>query len=245
MHVGRKRTVPELRWAGVVEARHEVVAVTEARCVPSRTWCRDHLPAHARAPDAPVVGGIVAPALPAAPAETGLYFCEYGRFARAPIEPRVTELSLANLAYKRSDLLAEADLLARGVWDTAIHERWLSRGRPLYLCAATVVFENSMDVPTMLRQRFQYGRGYAAQRTHDAPAIRRLAFAAGSVVLPALLTWRVGRSAEGTIDSGGAPASLPALFLRSFAWVIAFHTAWAMGELAGYVAGPPGDPQIF
>lgn len=250
LHFSGKRTVPELRWAAVRAARGEVIAVTEARCVPLPGWCRELAAAHAQAPDAPVVGGPVDLRLPAGRPDAGLYFCEYGRFAPPAEEGDVTELSLANLAYKRRDLDAEQDLLAESVWDCAIHRRWLEHGRRLRMCTATIVFENSMDVPAMFRQRFHYGRGYAAERTRDASLAIRLLYAAATPLLPVVLTWRIVRAIRRTASTPppgnrGAGRRLPGMLARAFHWVVVFNTAWAAGELAGYLGGKPAEPQIF
>src|ERR1044072_973316 len=43
LHFPEKRTVPELRWAAARLAAGDVIAATEARCVPSSAWCAELL----------------------------------------------------------------------------------------------------------------------------------------------------------------------------------------------------------
>ena len=102
----------------------------------------------------------------------------------------------------------------------------------------------------MFRQRFHYGRGYAAERTRDASLATRLLYAAATAGLPVLLTWRIVRDVRRTArmappGNQAAARHLPAMLARAFHWVVLFNTAWAAGELAGYLGGKPVDPQIF
>lgn len=232
-----KQTVPQLRWAAFWSTTGDLVAAIEARCAPAPNWCADLVATHRHNPNAPVVGGPVAMGAARRRFEWGLYFAEYGRFAPPIPSGNVPELSLANVCYKRQALEAERDLLDAGFWDTAIHARWRARGLPLVMCAATVVFENTMDVPTILRQRFQYGRGYAAQRMAGASVAARLGYAMVTPFLPALLTWRTYR------ESRGKPISRD--FIRALDWTLRFNLAWAAGEFTGYVFGAQSERAIF
>src|SRR5438270_12264616 len=56
LHFDTKMTIPELRWAAFRVTSGEIVAATEARCVPSSTWCSEMLRAHERALDSPGIG---------------------------------------------------------------------------------------------------------------------------------------------------------------------------------------------
>lgn len=231
LHCSGRRRVPELRWAALAHTTGGVVAAVEARCVPSPQWCRELLRAHEERPEAPAVGGPVLLAAGAGAMSTGLYFNEYGLFA-PPLEAGWrSDLSGANLSYKRAALEAEADLLRAGAWETLLHARWRERGLRLWLAdTATVTFHNSMPLATILRQRFHYGRGYAGTRfTALAP---RFAYALGSpLVLPFLLTART--------------ACLRWDWIRSLPWQFLFALAWSIGETAGYLFGPPQHHDIF
>lgn len=229
LHFAGPRSVPELRWKALAETTGVLIAAVEARCVPAADWCRCLAAAHAAHPDAPAVGGPVALASDASALDTGLYFNEYGLFAHPVASGWRADLSGANLSYKRADLEAERDLLDAGAWETWLHERWRSQGRGLWLAAdAVVTFRNSMPLGVILRQRFHYGRGYAGAR--GGPRLIRLLL---SPLLPAVLTLRIARSL-GT-----------RLRWRAFGWLLLFTSAWAAGEAAGYLFGPPERHEIF
>src|SRR5262245_17943185 len=236
LHLPDLVTVPRLRWAAFEKSGGDIVAAVEARCVPAGDWCEALLAAHARHPDVPAIGGPVEIAQPASSFDLGLYFAEYGLFA-PPVEERAaSKLSGANVSWKRSALLEARDLLDAGAWETLLHERWLSEGRRLFLCRAEVVFRNTMSPVRALRQRFHYGRGYAADRVAKRLAIRPF-YAAATLLLPQLLTIRAARN---TLRS-----SRRGRFLRALPWLILLNISWSLGELAGYLTGNPGGPRNF
>ena len=237
LHFSETRTVPALRWAALRHCRGDVVAALEARSVPAPNWCAVLAEAHAANRDTLAIGGPVAPAQRGSARDEGLYFCEYGLFAPPVAVGPVTELSGANLSYKRAALEACADLLAAGAWETQLHARWRSQPNALRLSTATVYFVNEMSAPTALRQRFAYGRGYAAARFDRGERLRRLVYAACCPVLPLLLTCRIGRSLLGK--------GLLARFGRALWWVILFNSAWSVGECVGYVLGASATAENF
>jgi hypothetical protein len=237
LHFREKHSVPRLRWMALREVTGEIVAAVEARCVPSGTWCQELLAALAAAPDSPVAGGPVAIPPDATKFDWGLYFCEYGQFApplRAGPSPAI---SGANLCYRRAALDDSADLTSQGEWETMIHQRWLQAGRQLTQCGASVTFFNSMSPSVAMRQRWYYGRGYAADRLRNAQWPIRLAYAGAACTLPLLLTWRAGKSAP-------AKKLLPAFF-RSLGWILLMNSCWSAGEIAGYLAGQDPEVRIF
>jgi hypothetical protein len=238
----RDRSVPELRWAGARAASGSIVAATESWMRPASDWCAVLAGAHARWPEAPVIGGDVAlePNSPALGA--GFYLCEYAAFAAPVVAGEAMALSSANLSYKRDALLAERDVLDAGQWELVLHERWRGQGRPLRILPATVTFRNGLTGAAALSMRFRYGRAYAADRFSPAARSRRAVYAAGSVLLPIVLTWRVIRHAA----ASGHVADL----CRSFGWILLLNASWALGEGAGYLRGagrstirrPPASP---
>ena len=237
LHFERKHSVPELRWMALPHTSEAIVAAVEARCVPTVTWCSELLAAHALRPECPAIGG---PVLlePRAPLfAQGLYFCEYGMFS-PPLEVGLARvLSGANLSYKREALQTVSDLTSRGEWETLLHQRWLQQGRLLGMCGAAVTFFNSMSKKTALRQRWHYGRGFAADRVRGRKFSVRLCYAVASIVLPALLTARLAFAAK--------RKHLLLRFLRASAWVMLLNASWSLGEAAGYLAGKSLEPTNF
>lgn len=228
-HFSEKRSVPQLRWAAVRETSGDLIASLEARSVPANDWCAVLVRAHEENPDAPVVGGPIGFPATSTARNWGVYFCEYGQFA-PPVETGpVRDLSGANASYKRAALEEASDLLDAGKWETDLHHRWREQGRRAILSSATVCFENALPIATVLRQRVAYGRGYAAARLADAAWLRRAGYAVCCPLLPLLLTVRLGRSLRG---KGLLPH-----FWRALPWIVLFNSAWAGGEMVGYLFG--------
>jgi glycosyl transferase family 2 len=236
-HYGDRRTVPEMRWAGVRLTAGELIAVIEARSVPASDWCGQLQRAIERHPKIPVAGGPVAFGSEDRAFDWGLYFCEYGAFAPPVKEVFARELSLANLCYRRKDLEEQSDYLDRGAWDTPLHENWLREGRWLLLCPASIGFRNTMNRRTAIAQRFWYGRRYAADRIERRGLPVRLLFAAFTVLLPGLMAGRIGRTA--------LRKSLVVPYLRSLGWILLLSAAWSAGECAGYVLGHDAKARIY
>ncbi|MEP6767890.1 MAG: glycosyltransferase [Acidobacteriota bacterium] len=237
LHFEGVRSVPALRWAAYFATRGDLVAAVEARCIPSARWCAEIIDAHRRFPETPAIGGPVDVASPATGADLGLYFCEYGLFLPPGDDTGVPAISGANLSYKRAALEEARDLLQAGEWETLLHARWLQSGRMLRFGRATVVFENTMTAETALRQRFHYGRGYAGDRLRGRGLPVRLLFGLGTAALPALLLWR--------LTAAAARSGRGRDFLRALPWTVLFCLAWSLGELAGYLSGPPRRARIF
>ncbi len=237
LHFEGKRAVPVLRWAALGKTSAPLVGALESRCVAAPDWARRIAAAHEASPQAPAIGGPVAPGAASNAFELGLYFCEYGAFSPPLAEGPSPALSGANLSYKRRDLEAERDYLDSGRWETFLHERWLAEGRELHLCGASIEFHNTMSPGTALRQRFYYGRGYAAERLEGAPVSRRALYAVFCAFLPVMLTARMARAAVAK-GMGG-------LFVRALAWTALLNAAWSAGELLGYTLGSDPEPRIF
>ena len=241
LHFSSKQRVPQLRWSALPHTSREVVAAVEARCVPEPDWCAILKRAHELNPEAPAIGGPVRVAAGAGAMETALYLCEYGHYAPPACEQSSevasSDLSGANLSYKRAALEAERDLLDGGRWETLLHLRWRQHGRPLLLSRATVEFHNTMRLADIVRQRFSYGRGYAADRVERRPVPIRLAYAAFTLLLPALLVVRVLRDAKRSRIHIPGP--------RPLLWCVLFTTCWSAGEAVGYLFGSSSHQEIY
>ena len=237
LYFERRQSVPVLRWTAFKYTQEKMVAAIEARCVPAAAWSRNLLLAHQSFPDSPVIGGVVLIEPKANPFEYALYFCEYGAFAPPVQTEPVQSLSGANLCYRRNALDAGSDLTSKGEWESLLHDRWLKEGRELILCPAAVTFYNSMSPGVAMRQRWHYGRGYAADRVRARNFVVRCCFAAIAVFLPVLLTCRITALAQ-------RKQLFPAFF-RAFFWICVLNCCWSLGELVGYLAGKDPEPQIF
>jgi hypothetical protein len=81
-----------------------------------------------------------------------------------------------------------------------------------------------------LRERYVWGRSYAATRARLAGAPKRAFWAAFSPLLPALMLGRMTLTALGKRRNFGA-------YLKALPFTAALVLSWSCGELAGYVTG--------
>ena len=226
--------VPVMRWAMLPEVTGEVVACLEGRCVPQAGWGRAILAAHAAHPDAPGIGGAVASDEDATWLDTVVWFCEYAAYAPPLADAPAREISGAHLTYKAAALRERTALLATGAWETQLHIHWHALGQEIRTIPAIVTFRNSMSWSDFARQRFQYGRGYAAARNNG---FRRLLYGLMVPALPFLLTFRTAAAA----GRAGRMTS----FLMCLPGIFFFHTMWSGGELLGYWFGDSGKQHNY
>jgi hypothetical protein len=209
----------------------QILLLTEGRMVPSKHWAATLGEAHTTHPKAPAIGGPINHN-PASRFDDGVFFCEYG--LHVPPEDGVTrEISGANASYKGWAVEQCRDLVDSAAWEPFWHRRL---GQPLLKAGAAVVwYRNSLTLRQFLRQRFHYGRWFAAERIRGP---QRFLHAAVSPALPFLLTFRLGRLAFARGHAGRYLSALP--------WILPFQTAWAAGEFCGYVFGRgTSNRQVF
>ena len=230
IHLDAPQTVPLLRAAGFRAATAPVVAMTSEGCAPAPGWFTALRRAHANGADG--VGGALELGSAGGLIDWAVFFCEYGRYMTPlPAEPR-WDLPGHNVSYSRAALAAIDDLVARGTWEPLWHWRLADRGARLVRDGSILVrLEKRYTLAGFVRERFAYGRSFAAQRMDGASAARRALFAIGCAVLPVVVLAR--------ILGGVLPKRrhLPQLLL-SFPYLVIFACVWAAGEAAGYAAGP-------
>lgn len=173
------------------------------------------------------VGGPVAinPRLPSA--SRALALTEYGRFS-ATATGTVEALPGCNFAFRRKTLLAA--LPAEGLIDNEVFDRLAAAGKWLaWAPGMAVTYSAAHADGARLTTRFGHGRLYAGRRLAKAGLGAKLAGAAKALVLPAVLFARTLR------EAGAAELRSPA----TLAQAALQHGAWAAGEFAGALFGPP------
>jgi glycosyltransferase involved in cell wall biosynthesis len=235
----KRLTIPELRREAIKNSQGEILLLTEGRVVPSFNWAAILAEAHVTHPQAPAVGGPI-DFNPTSAFDCAVFFCEYGRHMPPLPDGPCDELSGANLSYKRWALDLCRDLIDAGAWEPFFHRRLEQRGHRLWRAGqALVYYHNSLFLSRFFRQRFHYGRWFAAARVEGLPRLRRLIYAGFCPLLPGLLTWRLGRVVFGRSRHRAA-------FLRALPLILIFHAIWSLGELCGYLAGEgTSGRQIF
>ena len=228
-------TVPVLRAAGFARASGDIVAFLEDHAMVASSWA-DALLATFSDASVRAAGGPVAQAPGLSTLDWGAYLFDYGRFMPPAAGGPVHEVSGLNLAFDRQLLDTLRDALPDGVIEGPLHEELRRRGVTLQMAPAAIVSQTKRySLRETLVSVYYLGRGYAGRRVQGTAGAGRLVRAAGSVVLPAVLVWRVlsvvlpkGR------DRGRVLAAAGYLCLIAL--------AWSVGEGIGYATGA-GDSE--
>jgi glycosyltransferase involved in cell wall biosynthesis len=229
-----RRTIPELRSAGIRRARGAVVAVLGDYYEVDARWASAVLASHRRHPQA-AIGGAVENASGDRLVDRAAYLCEYHRFMLPFAEHASTMLPGPNASYDRIVLAREcSDLLDRGAWDHVLHERLAARGVRSWMDPSIVAFYTKrLTAADFLMQRYRFGRSYGAARIAAAPLARRLSFAAAAPAIVVLQLWRI--------------TSLLLANRRTRRWILPCWplfalsaVAWSAGEAMGHAFGDGG-----
>jgi hypothetical protein len=221
------------RAVGLSLARGRLVAMTEDYTIPADDWCLQITRAHEQ-PYA-VIGGAIDNAIDR-PLNWALYYCDFGRYGR-PLKPGKAEYaSDVNIAYKRKALEATREVWSAAYHETTVHWALRTRGEVVFLDPSMVVYQNrpQMKMLQALRERCEWGRIFAETRRSVCTPLQRFCYAAVTGILPAVLLVRVLRNMLRQHRSYRQTAQalpLAALLL----------SAWAWGELSGYLAGQPSQ----
>ncbi|HET6566588.1 MAG TPA: glycosyltransferase [Rhodothermales bacterium] len=220
--------VPMLRTLGIRASHGDVVALSEDNVVFDPAWSEALIQAHAAGHR--VVGGAVEN-LSLKPLDWAVYLYEYGRYMPPNDSGRTATLAGNNVSYARPVLAETEDLYRDGFFEAFLHPELQRRGFELYLEPAAIVYHTKRHrMVDVLWQCFHHGRGYAGMRVASRKPLLRFAMGLGALALPVLLP---GRIAAGTLRKKRHTADL----YRALPHLTLFMSAWAFGELLGYVAG--------
>ena len=226
---GSREHHDELRARGLAVARGEVVALIEDHGIVAPDWGTRLLEAHAGA--AAAVGGAIENGMDR-PLNWAVYFCDFLRYQNPLPEGETAIVSDANVAYKRTALES-----IRPIWQEIFHESSVTaalraKGQQIILAPAAVLHQHRLGlrVSSALRERFVWGRSYAATRARLARLSQRAFWAVFAPALPALMMARMTRMAWQKRRTMNA-------FLKAFPLTCALAVSWSCGEWIGYVTG--------
>lgn len=226
-----RKSVPELRSAGILASRGEVVVITEDHCLATEGWYEALVRAHQAHPD-PAIGGAVDNAAIERIVDWAVYFCEYSNFISPVPHGVVHDLPGPNVSYKRAALDTMRDMVERGYWETFLHQRLESAGHQLWSDPSIVVLHKKhFRFRDFLSERFHYGRWFAGTRNEFSGPLRRLFYLVFSPLLPPLIISRIARRVLGRRRHYDA-------FVKALPLILVFMVAWATGEFVGHLLGP-------
>ena len=183
-----------LKARAMAASKGDLVGVLEDHELPDPRWAANVVAAH-RQPHA-AIGGAIENGIDEA-LNWAVYYCDFGRYQNPVPAGETPFASDANMTYKRADLE-----LVRSIWEDAyrevpVHDALKSLGKTIALDQQIIVHQNrrGLTFGTALRERFSWGKSYAATRAAGLTMPKRFAYAALSPVLPAILLIRMGRRA--------------------------------------------------
>ena len=221
--------VPHLWALGIERARGRWVALATSRLVPADDWLR-RLRSVRRDVDVAAIGGAIDPPPERASAQDwATFLLRYGAYlGRGDSEPR--DLAGDNAAYRRSLLERQRKTWTQGFWEPEVHRRLADAGEKLrFVPEWRVRFAAGFGAGLFCRQRFSHGRRYGSDRLRGWRLPFRAFAALALPLIPPILVWRVVHRA---FEQDGIPSSA---VLRSLPWLGLFATAWALGEVMGYL----------
>lgn len=229
---GRHELFDRRRAAGLAEALAdgaELVGLVEDRAPPLPGWGEQAVRLHASLPHA-AIGGTVELASGAPALAGAVYLCDYGRYQPPQAAGRRCWLTDINVTYKRRALEVTRKLWAQRYNEATVHWALQQAGETLWLDPALCVAarRRGLTVMPVLRERFGWAQVFAQARARELGPARRLALAALTPVLPAVLLLRQARAqiAGRRFLRWLGLSPLIALLL----------VAWSAGEAAGTIS---------
>ena len=225
-----QRSIPQLRWAGLNQARGRAVVFLEGSCVAQKGWVAAWLDAFQNRPDLEAASGLVAHNdADASTLDRAIVFFEYAPFLSPVGSNRPARLAGNHFAVRR-------DLGLLHSVDNALHEVPLLdqlNGRVEFVEKAVVEHVERSTLRRGLSERLTLAREFGCLRRSRMPAWKQRL---GWVALPlifAIQTWKV--SGEVLRRPGYRwrfGAALPLTLLIIAAWSLGEWLGWSMGDSA-------------
>lgn len=237
LHIPGSHSPAELRAVAVARASGRVVALVEDHCMPDPDWCARILEAH-RAGHAAVGGSVEKGFAPGTDRDSALdwavYMTDYSRYMNPIPEGPATSLTDCNVTYKREALEPIRHLWAQAFHENVVNGALASAGRSLWLDPRIVVRNfRPLTVSKAVRDRYAFGRLFAATRVEGQSLVKRLIYAGASVIMPPVLAVRAARNLTSRKrHQEQVLRCAPALLLVA--------STWMLGEMVGYLTGSAG-----
>jgi hypothetical protein len=226
----RHAQLPVLLAEGIARSHGEVIALTDSSCVVSSGWVSSILRAHDG--EWSVIGGSVKTPEGGRLIDWAAYFCDYSQFMSPARAEVIGAVPGNNLSVKRAALKIGNEFVEKEFWKTHWCRSLQANGIELFLDPAISVQCSKRYRPAgFFIRRFHQGRCFASIRRVQMNRSKRVLFAAGSPVLPPLLTLRAARPVI-------REKKFRVKLILSLPLIFAASVAWSAGEAVGYLTGP-------
>jgi hypothetical protein len=226
---GSREHHDELRSRGIALARGRIVALIEDVGAAAPGWAAAMVASHERPFSG--IGGAIENGVDR-PLNWAVYFCDFLRYQNPLPEGESPIASDANVSYKMAALEK-----IRPVWREVFHEASVNgalreRGERFGLAPGAVVYQRrrGLQIGSALRERFVWGRSYAATRARLAGTPRRVFWAVFAPALPLILFYRMTAMAAAKRRTLGA-------YIKASPLLAALVVGSALGEFSGYLTG--------
>lgn len=222
-----------LRARGLAAAHGDLVGLLEDHARPDPQWCASVAAAH-RQPYA-AVGGAIENGVDR-PLNWAVYYCDFGRYQNPVPAGETLFASDANVTYKRAALEGVRPSWQESFREVVVNRALTSLGQTIALDPKIIVYQNrqGLSLHTALLERFAWGRSYAATRQALLTVPKRVAYAALSPLLPAILLIRMAKTSWARHSFG--------TFARALPITVLLVAAWSAGEGVGYLLGVQRAP---
>jgi len=230
----QRKTVAQLRAAGLAEAKADVVAITEDHCIPDANWYEAILKAHANFTEA-AIGGAVDNGATDNGIDRAVYLCEYSVYTSPIIAGATHDLPGPNVSYKRAALDAARDTWEQQYREGFLHQTLESKGYALRSEPSLhVIHKKRFTLGSFLSERYHYGRWFAGTRGAMVGPAKRLIYLCTTPLLPPLILYRLYQRNRARQSE----------YLNALPYLVVFMLAWAAGEFVGNLAGS-GDSEMY
>jgi glycosyltransferase involved in cell wall biosynthesis len=235
LHFDRPVGLPQLLREAFQHAQGRVVAVTEPHC----TFAADWLEKLCRAHDSPfeIIGGAVENGRRNGTLSWACYFVDYGAFM-LPAQRQVTHvLAGNNVSYKRGIIEQALPSMQEGYWKGFFHWDLAKQGSRFLFDPEPVAYYIRPDTfGSFLRRYYRRGWFFAALRSKRISFAARFFHLTTTPALPFFLLYR-------RLRAPWSKRRHTRELLLSVPLVAVFVSAWAAGELTGYLLGPSRLPR--
>lgn len=227
---GSREHHDKLRARGLAAAHGEILGLLEDHALPDPNWCARVVAVHQqRFANYGAVGGAIENGIDRT-LNWAVYFCDFAKYQNPVVEGESDYASDANIAYKKSVLQRILSVWQDSFHETTVNDALLAQGQKLALSPQVVIYQHRSNLRfgNALRERFVWGRSYAATRTQLSNKAKRLIYVVLSPILPFVL---VSRMTLIVFKKGRHVAA----FLKALPLIILLSFCWSWGELVGYL----------
>ena len=222
--------IPELWRVGILQSTGDIVAITTGHFIPAKEWLSEILKAHEAS--VPAVGGAIENDDCTRVVDWALYFCRYAPYMLPFREGFVPEIAGDNASYKREYIDRFQHAWRDGFWEPAVHRELKNAGFRLLLSPLIIVHhQRSFDFLGFMKQRFQHGIQFGRERAARFSVSKRMLYIVLSPAIPFIFLARITREVANKQRH-------QARLLQAIPLLLLFLSAWAVGELFGYLRGP-------